>query len=101
MITAFDGIPAEFYKSNPYMAAKVLQPILEASLSEAFHEEWTDGIIVQIAKKGNLQISDHLRGICVLPAISKIICKVILDKIKDRLYTTIHREQAGFRPRCG
>ena len=23
-----DGIPAEFYKSSPYMAAKVLQPIL-------------------------------------------------------------------------
>ena len=42
-----DGIPAEFYKSNPYMAAEVLQPILEeAWLSEAFPEEWTDGIIV-------------------------------------------------------
>ena len=24
-----DGIPAEFYKSNPYIAAEVLQPILE------------------------------------------------------------------------
>ena len=24
-----DGIPAQFYKSNPYMAAEVLQPILE------------------------------------------------------------------------
>ena len=32
-----DGIPAEFYKSNAYMAAEVLQPILEeACLSEAF-----------------------------------------------------------------
>ena len=37
-----DGIPAEFYKSNPYMAAEGLQPILEeAWLSEAFPEEWT------------------------------------------------------------
>ena len=48
-----DRIPAEFYKSNPYMAAKVLQPILEeAWLSETFVEEWTDGIIVKIPKKG-------------------------------------------------
>ena len=40
------GIPAEFYKSNPYMAAAVLQPILEkAWLSEAFTEEFTNGII--------------------------------------------------------
>ena len=32
-----DGIPAEFHKSNPYMAAEVLQTILEeAWLSEAY-----------------------------------------------------------------
>ena len=47
-----DGIPAEFYKSNLDMAAKVLQPILEeAWSSEAFPEECTDGIIVKISKK--------------------------------------------------
>ena len=34
------GIPAEFYKSNPYMGAEMLQPIIEeAWLSEAFSEE--------------------------------------------------------------
>ena len=88
-----DGIPAEFYKSNPYIAAEVLQPILEeAWLSEAFPEEWTDGIIVKIPKKGNLKICDNWRGICVLPAISKIISKVILDRIKDHLYSIIDRE---------
>ena len=77
------------------MAAEVLQPILEeAWLSEAILGEWTVGIIVKIPKKGNLKICDYWRGICVLPAISKIISKVILD----HLYSTIDREQAGFRP---
>ena len=33
-----------------------------------------------------------------VPAISKIIFKVMLDRIKDHLYSTIDREQAGFRP---
>ena len=33
-----------------------------------------------------------------MPAISKIISKVILDRIKDHLYSTIDREQTGFRP---
>ena len=33
-----------------------------------------------------------------MPAISKIISKVILDRRKDHLYSTIDREQAGFRP---
>ena len=42
------------------MAAVVLQPVLkEAWLSEAFPEEWTDGIIVKIPKAGNLKICDN------------------------------------------
>ena len=49
-------------------------------------------------KKGNQKICDNWRGICVLPAISKIISKVTLDRIKENLYSTIDREQAGFRP---
>ena len=84
-----DGITAEFYKSKPYMAAEVLQPILEeAWLSEACPEEWTDNIIVKIPKKFNLKICDNWRGIC---AISKIISKVTLDRIKDHLYCSIDR----------
>ena len=81
--------------NNPYMAAEVLQPKLEeAWLSEAFPEEWTDGIIVKMPKKGNLKICDNWLGKCVLPAISKIISKLILDRIKDNLYAIIDREQA-------
>ena len=49
---AIDGIPAEFYKSNTYMAAEVLQLILEESwLSEAILKEWTFGKIVKIPKR--------------------------------------------------
>ena len=47
-----EGIPVEFYKSNPYMAAEVLQLILEESwLSEAILKEWTFGKIVKIPKR--------------------------------------------------
>ena len=70
----------------------MLKPILEeAWLSEAFSKEWTDGIVVKIPKMGNLKICDNWRGICVLSAISKIFSQ-------DHLYSTIDREQAGFRP---
>ena len=68
-----NGIPTEFYKSNLYMAAEVLQPILEGAwLSEAFAEECIDGIIMKSSKKGNLKISNNWRGICALPAICKL-----------------------------
>ena len=91
-----DGIPAKFYKFNSYMAAKVLQPILEESwLSEAFPAEWRDGIIVKIPKKGNLKICNNWRENWILPANSKNISKVILDGTKDHLYSTIDRVQTA------
>ena len=81
------------------MAAEVHKPILEkAWFSEAFPEEWTDGIIVKMPKKGNLKICNNWRGICDLPAISKIMSKVIQKRIKDHLYSTIDPEQTDFRP---
>ena len=54
-------------------------------------------IIVKIPKKSNLKICENWRGICVLPVITKIIFKFILDRIKDHFYSTIDRQQAGFR----
>ena len=76
------------------MIAEMLQPVLEeAWLSEAFSEEWINGIILKMPETGNLKICDNWRGICVLLAIFNFIPKVILDRIKDHLYSTIDRDQ--------
>ena len=92
-----DGIPAEFYKADVGLSAKLLQPLLaKAWQSCVFPDEWTDGIIVKIPKKGNLKICDNWRGISVLPAVSKIIEKIVLERMKKAIYATIAREQAGF-----
>ena len=47
------------------------------------------GIIIEISKKGNLHECDNWRGICFLAVVSKIIAKVILERIKDPLISTI------------
>ena len=52
---------------------------------------------VEKPKKGNVKQCDCWRGMCVLPAITKIIAKIILKIIQDHLYSTINREQAGIR----
>ena len=76
----------------------MLQPLNhETWVNETLPNEWTDGIIVKISKKGNLRDCDNWRGICVLPAVSKIIAKVILERIRDPLISTVDAEQAGFR----
>ena len=51
-----------------------------------FPKEWTDGIIAKIPKKGNLS--------------SPIIPKVILDRIKDHLYSTTDREHQTYNHRA-
>ena len=109
MVSAIESLPLvkqqqlmEYQQSSTNLSltwqlVEVIQIILEeAWLSKAFPEQWTDGIFVKIPQKGNLKLCDDLRGICVLPAISKIICKVILDRIKNHHFSTIDREQAGF-----
>ena len=93
-----DGIPAEFYKANPNKAASLLQPLIhEAWANKTLPNEWTVGIIIKIPKKGNLRDCDNWRGICVLPAVSKIISKLILERIRDPLISTDDADQAGFR----
>ena len=93
-----DGIPAEFYKANPNQAACLLQPLIhEARINESLPNEWTDGIIVEIPKKGNLHDCDNWRDICILPVVSKMIAKVMLERIRDLLISTVDAEQAGFR----
>ena len=63
--------------SKLYMAAEVFQPILEeAWLSEAFPEEWNDGIIVKMPKKCNLKICDNCRGICVAIRFASGFCRL-------------------------
>ena len=57
-----------------------------------------ESAIVKIPKKSNLKICDNWRGIWVFAAISKIISKLILVRLKDHLYSSIDREQISYRP---
>ena len=94
-----DGLPAEFFKAQPMVAAGLLHPLIDATwVSEKFPEEWNEGIIVKIPKKGDLRDCNNWRGICVLPAIAKIIAKIILERLKNHIFATIDASQAGFRP---
>ena len=65
--------------------------------NESFPKDWKDGIIIKTAKKGDLKDCSNWRGICVLPAVAKIISKIILNRIKNHIEANISSCQAGFR----
>jgi hypothetical protein len=51
------------------------------------------GLIVKLSKKGDLQIYDNWRGITLLSVPSKVISKILLKRINEKL----REKQAGSR----
>ena len=60
-------------------------------------ERRSKGVIVKIPKKGSLKNCDNWRGITLLSIPSKILAKVIIQRISDAIDKQLRREQAGFR----
>ena len=60
-------------------------------------EVWTKGAIVKIPKKGALNDCNNWRGITLLSIPSKILAKVIINRMSAAVEKSLRREQAGFR----
>jgi len=92
-----DNIPAEVLKVDPYISADILLPLFQDIWqTETFPKEWKEGIIVKVPKKGDLSQCRNWRGVTLLAVISKILNKVMLERIKNSLEMGLRKEQAGF-----
>ena len=60
-------------------------------------KDWTQGLIVKLPKKGDLQMCDNWRGITLLSIPSKVFCKIILKRIEAAVDAMLREEQSGFR----
>ena len=58
---------------------------------------WTQSLIITLPKKGNLQICQNYRTISLISHSSKVMLKVILNRLKPQAEEIIAKEQAGFR----
>ena len=59
--------------------------------------DWSKGVIIKLPKKGDLKKCDNWRGIMLLSIPSKVLCKVILNRMDKQIDTKLREEQAGFR----
>ena len=55
--------------------------------------------MVKLTKKGDLSPSKNWRSIMLVSVASKVLCKIILERMKDSLDDRLRNEQAGFRER--
>ena len=58
---------------------------------------WTQSLIITLPKKGNLQLCQNYRTINLISHSSKVMLKVIFNRLKPKAEEIIAEEQAGFR----
>ena len=57
---------------------------------------WKKGLDVKIFKRGDLRDYNNWRGVTVLPIISKIFCRMLLERIKKVLTRSFERSRLDF-----
>ena len=55
-------------------------------------------LVVSIFKKGDLRDCNNWRGVTLLPIISKIFHRMLLERIKKGIDKKLKKEQASFGP---
>ena len=59
--------------------------------------QWTQSLVITFPKKGNLQLCQNYRTISLISHPSKVMLKILLNRLKPEAEKIIAEEQAGFR----
>ena len=58
---------------------------------------WTQSLVITLPEKGNLQLCQNYRTISLISHPSKVMLKIILNRLQPQAEEVIADEQAGFR----
>ena len=64
-------------------------------------QDWSSSIFIPLPKKDDLLQCCNYLTIALVSHASKILLRIILDRIQNKLKVEISDEQAGFRPKRG
>ena len=93
-----DNIPPEALKQAEDINTEVLHMLFKDIWEkEDIPNDWKEGYIVKIPKKGDLSQCSNYRGISLLSVPGKIFNRVILNRLKNAVDTKLRDNQAGFR----
>ncbi|VDI48062.1 blast:Craniofacial development protein 2 [Mytilus galloprovincialis] len=93
-----DQLNAELFKADVKQTSDILYPVFkEIWENNIIPDNWSEGDIIRIPKKGDLTNCNNWRGITLLSIPSKVFCKILISRIKTAIDRTLRQEQAGFR----
>ena len=93
-----DNIPAELLKKGGSHVVDIVTAICQKIWeTKQWPEEWTRSLIIPLPKKGNTRLCQNHRTISLISHTSKIMLRVILNRLKKEAEEHLAEEQAGFR----
>ena len=93
-----DNINGELIKEGGTEIVDILLKICNDCLTKKeWPTQWTESILITIPKKGNLKACENYRTISLISHASKILLRIIQNRIKPRIEEVLSEEQAGFR----
>jgi len=97
-----DEIPVELLKLGDYTVVKALHRIILCVWKTGkWPEDWTQSTFVPLYKKGDPTVCANYRTISLVSHASKVLLKILLERIKLHTEFEVAEEQAGFRPKRG
>ncbi|WP_293703625.1 reverse transcriptase domain-containing protein, partial [Thiolapillus sp.] len=93
-----DNIPAELVQAGGEYVITALTTICNKIWQTGkWPTPWTQSLVITLPKKGNLQQYQNYRTISLISHPSKIMLKIILNRLKPQAEKIIAEQQAGFR----
>jgi len=93
-----DNVPGEAIKGEVETSVNMLYHLFKKVWdAEEVPQEWKDGYIVKLPKKGDLRECKNYRGITLLSVPAKVFNRIILERLKEAIDKHLREEQAGFR----
>ena len=93
-----DNVPAELIKKGGQTTIEIYTKLCnEVWSTGVWPSAWTQSLIIPLPKKGNLKFCSNYRTISLISHPSKILLRVILNRLRPQAEEIIAEEQAGFR----
>ena len=93
-----DNIPAELVQAAGKDVITVLTTICNKIWQTGeWPTPWNQSLVIILPKKGNLQQCQKYRTISLISHPSKVMLKIVLNRLKPQAEKIIAEEQAGFR----
>lgn len=91
-------ITAELLKADLISTTDRVKKLIDAIFSlEQVPRKWKRGLIIKKLKKRNLKKCKNWQGVTLLSVVSKILERIVIDRIRMGIDFRLRKKRAGFR----